>query len=292
VLLYDKNDNVLKTATLDSDFAETSNSNFYQSIFTSSQVLQAGEIYRLVIKPNSPSQVTFFTSTFSPTELRSESMPGITDWKTTQRTTGSAWTDSDNSKPLMGLLVDGVVGGDVKSPTIPVSGADSLDEGSTYSLTLGTPTSNTVTTYRVNWGDGSVNTYSSNGVKTHVYTDGKIILSITVDLIDESGVHIAAGGKTITVNNVAPTISLSGASSVARNTVYTLTLGAISDPGTDTVFEWRIDWGDGSSNTYFDGGAKTHTYTTAGSRTITVNLVDDDGLHHNPAPGTKVITVT
>ena len=38
------------------------------------------------------------------------------------------------------------------------------------------------------------------------------------------------------------------------------TLGAITDPGTDTVTSWLVHWGDGSSDTYTSGGVKTHTY--------------------------------
>src|SRR5207249_4554625 len=42
----------------------------------------------------------------------------------------------------------------------------------------------------------------------------------------------------LTVNNVAPSITVSGASSIAEGSVYTLTLGTIADPGLDTVTGW------------------------------------------------------
>ena len=41
---------------------------------------------------------------------------------------------------------------------------------------------------------------------------------------------------------------------------YSLTLGAVTDPGTDTVSSYIVHWGDGNSDTYFTAGAKTHTY--------------------------------
>jgi hypothetical protein len=288
VLLYDKNNNVLKTATIDSDFGGDIFKTHHNHLFSSSQVLNANEIYRLVIKPNSPTNLTFFESEFDSSDIRKESMPGIIDWHSTSRS-GGAWTDQTTKKPWIGLLIDGLEGVSGTSPSINVSGTSSVNENSTYTLTLGTPTS-AVTNYRINWGDGTSNDYTTNGAKTHTYADGLIKPIITVDLTDASGVHKNTGGNTITVNNISPTITLSGNSSVPRNTTYTLTLGSITDPGSDTVFEWRVDWGDGSSNFYSSGGSKTHTYTTAGTRTISVELADEDGLHSNA--GLKTITVT
>ena len=52
----------------------------------------------------------------------------------------------------------------------------------------------------------------------------------------------------MTVDNVAPTIALSGNSNVDEGSTYTLTLGAITDPGTDTVTEYIVDWDDGNSD--------------------------------------------
>ena len=54
----------------------------------------------------------------------------------------------------------------------------------------------------------------------------------------------------VTVNNVAPTIAICGAASVNEGSSYSLTLGAVTDPGTDTVSSYVVHWGDGSSNTY------------------------------------------
>jgi len=46
----------------------------------------------------------------------------------------------------------------------------------------------------------------------------------------------------VTVVNVAPTLVLAGAATVDEGAAYTLTLGAVTDPGTDTVVEWIVDW--------------------------------------------------
>ena len=56
--------------------------------------------------------------------------------------------------------------------------------------------------------------------------------------------------RRVTVNNVAPTIAISGAASVNEGSAYSLTLGAVTDPGTDTVTSYIVHWGDGNTDTY------------------------------------------
>src|SRR5262249_17885306 len=45
---------------------------------------------------------------------------------------------------------------------------------------------------------------------------------------------------TLTVINVAPSIAISGASNVNEGSSYSLTLGAVTDPGTDTVTSYVV----------------------------------------------------
>ena len=100
------------------------------------------------------------------------------------------------------------------APTIAISGATNVNEGSSYSLTLGAvtdPGTDTVSSYVVHWGDGNSDTYPTNGAKTHTYADGPATRSITVDLTDEDGTYLdRANAKSVTVDNVAPTIAISG----------------------------------------------------------------------------------
>ena len=77
----------------------------------------------------------------------------------------------------------------------------------------------------------------------------------------------------LVVNNVDPSVALSGAPSVDEGSTYTLTLGAITDPGTDAVSQYIVDWDDGNSDIYTTGGDKTHTYADGPTTpTITVDL--------------------
>ena len=96
-----------------------------------------------------------------------------------------------------------------------------------------------------------------------------------------------------TVNNVAPSIAIGGAASVAEGSAYSLSLGAVTDPGTDTVSSYIVHWGDGGTDTYAtNAGAKTHTYADGlNSYSITVDLVDEDGTHLT-VPTRTSVTVT
>src|SRR5262249_57152362 len=105
---------------------------------------------------------------------------------------------------------------------------------------------------------------------------------VAVDISDEDGTGAKAGSLAVTVDNVAPTVSLSGATNVNEGATYTLTIGAVTDPGQDTVTSYTVHWGDGSSDTYSTAGDKTHTYADGpNSYTITVDLTDEDGTFTN-----------
>ena len=150
------------------------------------------------------------------------------------------------------------------APTIAISGAASVNEGSSYSLTLGAvtdPGTDTVTSYIVHWGDGELRHLRHHGRQDPHLRRRPEQLAITVDLIDEDGTYLdRANALSVTVNNVAPTIAISGAASVNEGSSYSLTLGAVTDPGADTVTSYVVHWGDGDSDTYTTNGVKTHTY--------------------------------
>jgi hypothetical protein len=79
---------------------------------------------------------------------------------------------------------------------------------------------------------------------------------------------------------------------VNEGSSYTLNLGAITDPGNDTVTRYIINWGDGAFDDITANPANTthnHTYddgTTA--RNVSISLFDEDASPHanagNPNP--------
>ncbi|MFN7804564.1 MAG: PKD domain-containing protein, partial [Planctomycetaceae bacterium] len=90
--------------------------------------------------------------------------------------------------------------------------------------------------------------------------DGPSSRDVRVRVADGQGHVVDSAVVQLTVVNTSPTIDLSGATAVLEGSVYTLTLGAVTDPGTDTVTSYIVHWGDGTSDTYAAPGDVTHTY--------------------------------
>src|SRR5260370_20446025 len=82
--------------------------------------------------------------------------------------------------------------------------------------------------------------------------------------------------------NTAPfRSSLAGNATVNEGSVYTLNLGNVVDPGTDTVSGFTVNWGDGSSDSFTGSPnslSETHTYADGpASRALTGEPPDADG---------------
>ncbi|WP_182869937.1 DUF4347 domain-containing protein [Rhodopirellula sp. JC639] len=105
--------------------------------------------------------------------------------------------------------------------------------------------------------------------------DGTYTIGLRVD--DGRG-GIVTQTTSLTVQNKAPSLSVTGNASVIENATYTLNLAA-TDPGDDTLTQWRVDWGDGTTDVYAGSATSvTHTYTVAGlTHNILVSATDEDG---------------
>ena len=128
--------------------------------------------------------------------------------------------------------------------------------------------------------------------------DGPASFNVKVRTNDGHGnTTTSSNAAVLDVTNVAPRIAVSGNASVNEGSVYTLNLGAITDPGNDAVFRYLINWGDGAVDDV-EGNpqntTRTHTYADGTfTRDIKVSLFDDDALPHADAgtPNPLAITV-
>lgn len=168
------------------------------------------------------------------------------------------------------------------APTLNVAASATVNEGSTYTLTFSAndPGTDTISSWVINWGDGSANqTLAGTATSaTHVYADGPASWTLTATATDEDGSYSKT--QAITVNDVAPTASVTGNATVLVNTVYSLNLGALVDPGQDPLTSAVINWGDSTTTTVpANGFGQTyqHTYTTAANFTIQVSATNGDG---------------
>ncbi|HUM75113.1 MAG TPA: Calx-beta domain-containing protein, partial [Nitrosomonas europaea] len=179
-----------------------------------------------------------------------------------------------------------ILDGDVVAPpppagvTVNAGGNATISEGSLFARTItfidDIDTNANGWIYSVNWGDGSAIETGSIAAGANsfdisrFFADGDASHDISVTVTDVAGDSDTQQFR-LDVNNVAPTIALSGLPEVDAGVSYTLSLGAITDPGDDTVTSYIVNWGDGSSDTYDAVGEVTHIYSTAGSNIITVD---------------------
>ncbi|MBX7105225.1 MAG: beta-propeller fold lactonase family protein [Gemmataceae bacterium] len=166
------------------------------------------------------------------------------------------------------------------APTLNYSGASAVAEGSAYSLALSATEqgNDTVSSYRVNWGDGSsLEVISATTANVgHIYADNGSYI-IAVELFDEDGSNVWI--FPVEVTNVAPVARYRGQLSSTQYGTYTLNLSS-SDIGPDTISQWTFDWGDGVIETVAGNPSSvSHKYQSAGSFVISAQLTDEDGTY-------------
>src|SRR3954469_9687206 len=220
-------------------------------------------------------------------------------------TIGHTYADGPNNFTISLDLVDedgthsavdtlGVTVKDV-APFVDLTGPTMVNEGSAGSWSLGPvvdPGTDTVSQYVVHWGDGSTDTFTSAQIAAmsnnvgHTYADGPNNYTISLDLVDEDGTHTSVDTLDVTVKDVAPFVDLTGPTMVNEGEANTWNLGPVVDPGTDTVTEYVIHWGDGNTDTFTSAQIAAmsnnvgHTYADGPNNyNITVDLVNEDGTH-------------
>ncbi len=180
------------------------------------------------------------------------------------------------------------------APTISLTGAASVDEGSLYSLTLGAvidPGTDTVSELQRPLGRRLEHvilapTAGLREVPTPTPTARPAGPSPST-WSTRTARSSTADTLSVTVNNVAPTIAISGAASVNEGSPYSLTLGAVTDPGTDTVTATSSTGATARTRSSAADRrlreSRTPTPTARPTTTITVDLVDEDGTFLEPA---------
>lgn len=116
------------------------------------------------------------------------------------------------------------------------------------------------------FGDGS--TAAGVLTPTHVYLDNGVY---TVTLTITGGTTVS-DQLVVTVENVAPAVTVGADITITNDTPITLTAQVI-DPGTDT-FTYLWDFGNGDTSTAL---TPTYAYTETGLYTVTLTVTDDNG---------------
>ena len=114
--------------------------------------------------------------------------------------------------------------------------------------------------------------------------DGPGTTSVTLRVEDENNPdNFATATVPVTINNVAPALTVSGDTRAVRGQERTLNLAADDRSAADRAagITFSVDWGDGTVDEIFEQGeitaALTHAYDEAGPYGITVTATDKDG---------------
>ena len=207
---------------------------------------------------------------------------------------------ADNGSYTVTLAVtddDGDVGSDTMTVTVlnvaPVvdAGADqTVDEGDSVNFAGSFTDAGSADTHTamLDWGDGTIVPFdpaTSPVAGSHVYADNGAY-TVTLTVTDDDG-DVGSDTMTVTVLNVAATLTTSGSPTVNEGSTYTLNLSS-SDPGDDTISRWDIQWGDGTPGEVVIGNPSsvTHVYPD-GPRTHTIlaTATDEDGTYSATATG-------
>ena len=155
----------------------------------------------------------------------------------------------------------------------------------TLSITVTDP-DGTISTTRVDWGDGMTQLYSGAITSaTHSYASTgpstSKIFAIIITGTDNNASYTSTSSQ-VTINDRAPTPSFNP-SSTALSTGQNVTLTIIAADPDGTVTALKVDWGDGTIDT-LSGTATSdiHNYSSTGTSTsniftITVNATDNSG---------------
>jgi PKD domain len=216
-------------------------------------------------------------------------------------------TDSDNASDTTSQDVEVTTVANV-APAITAAANQSANEGASSSFNLGSftdPGPDAPWSVDVDWGDGSAhttfsqNTTGSLGAQSHTYADGPATRTVSVSVTDKNN-GTDTKTFTVTVNNVAPTVTLSAANDLSVNEGQTRTYSyTISDPGQDTIdhvttscgangtkgTETNTNAGGSFQCTFPDGDATSTVSASATDSDLdTGNLATQSVAIHNVAP--------
>ncbi len=169
-------------------------------------------------------------------------------------------------------------------PPIPRPGSGyTVNEGSGVLLN-GTASSDdgSISLYQWDCGPGG---YASGSTRTCTYPD-QGTQTATLLVRDNRGIERTAN-VSVSVLNVAPTITGVTVPSSVNEGVTASMSGTATDPGADTIsYAWAF--GDGASAT---GANTSHAYADNGSRTVTFTVRDEDGGVRTTTRSVSVVNV-
>ena len=149
-------------------------------------------------------------------------------------------------------------------------------------------------TYAVPNGGGGSGGGSVPSSVTHAYADGPADRVIVATANDAGGTSYGAAPVALTVNPSDATAVIAGTAEGEVNKNWALALD-YADAGEDTAVEWRVDWGDGTSETITPSGGSggdgslTHKYQRPGNYVVRAVVADEDGSYRSNDLGVTIV---
>ncbi len=178
-------------------------------------------------------------------------------------------------------------------PPVANAGADqTVNEGSTVNFDGSASTGDGLTySWDLN-GDGTFGD-ATGPTASFTYNDNGSV-TVSLQVTDAEG-RMSVDTLTVTINNVAPTASVSGPSSLTPGQSGTFNFGATDPSSVDQAsnFTYDINWGDGTPDNIVTGPANislSHIFTTDANDTVTVTATDKDG--GTSAAATTAVAIT
>ena len=156
------------------------------------------------------------------------------------------------------------------APTLAISGRGSVNAGSVYTLTLSRtdPGADTLSSWLINWGDGTTTPLDGTATSTtHTYSGNDATYTISGSATDEDGTY-SSNSFSIIVVGAAPLAVTSGPYSVLEG--GTVTLDGSASVGDSLTYLWDLN-----GNGIF---GETGAAGTRGDETVATPLFYANGL--------------
>jgi PKD repeat protein len=170
------------------------------------------------------------------------------------------------------------------APAVNAISDATINEGSkfTSSVSFIDPGADTWTA-RINYGDESADETLVLTGKTfsisHVYVDNRATpYTVTVTVTDKDGAT-GTDAAAVSVNNVAPTSSITNNGPKNEGSAVTVSFGVVTDPGSLDTFKYSFDWNNDGTYDVVDQVASSadHTWYDNGVFTVKAKVSDKDG---------------
>lgn len=170
--------------------------------------------------------------------------------------------------------------------TVSIVGPGDVNEGDRFDLQIiGVETGESIFAGIVHWGDATSSDFSGvvGNTISHVYSDnGVAAVSVpTLTIQSASGlIEVESGNElSVVINNLPANVAISGPETIDEGSEYSLELSSLQT-GDDTIAQWNIDWGDGTSELIAGNpNSATHRFSDDGQFLIRATASDEDGTY-------------